>query len=538
MPKRPAASRSLRTLFHHRALPAYLRSLSPDALAQICSRVGLSDAAELMVLAPPRQLVRALDASVWKTPRPGLSEVFDPRELLEWLAVWLDIGEEFAAERLGAIADADLTLYFSHLLRVTTVDMWGFERSTEIGDLDRIYAPSYHESVYGHYVATAAERSHWETVRAALDALWQHAPERLLHLFSQLRGDESMLAPQSNRESDNRDFASQRETTRERRGHVTAVGAQAFLALANTPLENLLTLSRYDLETSRHLGMLGGAEDAPDDGPPDAADRASPERAVAADEAELTALRTQMEAAGLLEPRGATLLLTHNPTRVPTLLVKRLARLAADDTLAFEARGRELAYLGSVLIAAIALEGETLTAEEAKGAAFATCNLGLELLEKQAVDARIDREPGLLQPFLLGWQTLGHIPARTVQALTRSLARLQASALVAGQLWMLDDAVSNLAEVRAALSRRDYAAAREAALLLTFVLDPHACRAILPLLDELPHLGARQHRAVPQSRQGIAGQAERPQWIESLADLRTIGGAFRKLHRRRSPTRV
>lgn len=193
-PKRPAASRSLRPLFHNRALPAYLRTLSPDALAQICSRVGLSDAAELMALAPARQLVRALDASVWKTPRPGLPEVFDPRELLEWLAVWLEIGDEFTAERLGAIPDADLALYFSHLLRVTTVDMWGFERSTEIGDLERIYAPSYHESVYGHYVATAAERTHWETIRAALDALWQHSPERLLHLFSQLSGDESMLA--------------------------------------------------------------------------------------------------------------------------------------------------------------------------------------------------------------------------------------------------------------------------------------------------------------------------------------------------------
>ena len=64
--------------------------------------------------------------------------------------------------------------------------------------------------------------------------------------------------------------------------------------------------------------------------------------------------------------------------------------------------------------------------------------------------------------------------------------------MVAGQLWMLDDAVSNLADVRAA----------------------------------------------PQSRQGIAGQAERPQWIQSLADLQGIAGTFRKLRKRRSPPRV
>jgi len=111
--------------------------VTPDALAQICSRVGLSDAAELMALAPARQLVRALDASVWKTPRPGLPEVFDPRELLEWLPVWLEIGDEFTAERLGG-------------------DDPGGARCP---------------------VATS--------------------PERLLHLFSQLSGDESMLAPPS-----------------------------------------------------------------------------------------------------------------------------------------------------------------------------------------------------------------------------------------------------------------------------------------------------------------------------------------------------
>ena len=111
--------------------------MTPDALAQICSRVGLSDAAELMALAPAQQPVRALDASVWKTPRPGLPEVFDPRELLEWLPVWLEIGDEFTAERLGG-------------------DDPGGARCP---------------------VATS--------------------PERLLHLFSQLSGDESMLAPPS-----------------------------------------------------------------------------------------------------------------------------------------------------------------------------------------------------------------------------------------------------------------------------------------------------------------------------------------------------
>ena len=130
------------------------------------------------------------------------------------------------------------------------------------------------------------------------------------------------------------------------------------------------------------------------------------------------------------------------------------------------------------------------------------------------------------------------MPDRVVAALTRSLARLQTSTWAAGRLWILDEAVRNLADVRAALSRRDSAAAREAALLLTFVLDPQACRTVLPLLDELPHLGGKPDRAAPPSRQGIAGQAERPPWIQSLADLRSIGEACRKLRRRCPPPPV
>src|SRR5262249_48807192 len=155
------------------------------------------------------------------------------------------------------------------------------------------YAPSHHESVYGHYVATAVESSHWETVRAALDALWHDAPERLMHLFSQLSGDESMLAPQANRESSNQDFVSQRESARERRGHVTAAGAQAFLALASTrTLEELLVLPKYDLETQRHLSGIGCADESPDG-------HESGPLAEAPPEAEVTALHQDLEAAGL-----------------------------------------------------------------------------------------------------------------------------------------------------------------------------------------------------------------------------------------------
>jgi hypothetical protein len=519
MPKHSSSSRSLRTVLDNRALPAYIRSLSPGALARICARIGVSDAAQVMAIAPAGQLIRALDASLWKTPRPGLSEVFDPGELMEWLAVWLDIGDEFTAERLGAIPEADLTLYLSHVLRVATVDMWGFERSTEIGDLDRIYAPSYHETAYGHYLVTAISPAHWETLRAALDAYWHHSPERVLHLFSELVGDESMLAPQMQRESSNEDLSAERVSARERMGHVSAAGARAFLDLATTtPPEELLRLAEYDLETRRHLSVIESA----------AAQTGEPQSDLPASDSYedgLKALHDELVTAGWIEPPPERLLLKHDARRKPLPVVQLLSELAQRSPEAFDARARELAYLAGVLIAGVAVNGDMLSAEDARCAALATCNLGTEMSKKRGEEVRIDDEPGLVRLFLVGWQGLGQLPARLVETLTRSLARLQAAALRDAERWMLDDAASNLAELRAAVSKREFAVAREAALLLSFVFDRHACRAVVPLLDELPRL------------QDLEGR-DAPRWIESLADLQRIAGYLQRIAKRPRPARA
>src|SRR5215813_10109160 len=101
MPSKPVSreNRSLRAVLDNPALPALIQSLAARELALLCGRIGVTDAMDVMALAPPERLVRALEASVWKTPRPGMSEVFDRRELIEWITTWLDIGDEFTADR-------------------------------------------------------------------------------------------------------------------------------------------------------------------------------------------------------------------------------------------------------------------------------------------------------------------------------------------------------------------------------------------------------------------------------------------------------
>jgi hypothetical protein len=390
------------------------------------------------------------------------------RELVEWISAWLEIGETFTAERLAAVPDETLTLYLSQVAIVTTAAMWGFERSTEIEDLDRIYAPSHDEMAYGPYVASARQPEDWETLRGSLDAMWLDAPERLLHLFAQLSGDESMLAPQQNRESSNNDVVSARDSAQEQRGYVTASGARAFLAQARSPLEELLALSDYDLETRRHLAGL--ASDLRTD---------SDEAAGAA------GLHTALEQAGLLELTPQRLLLAHEATSQRLPIVKLLQALAEKDPVQFNARGQELAYLVSVLIAGIAVDGATLNPAEARNAALATCNLGLETL----------------------------LPERVAESFVRRLKALRMASAEPRHEWLVEQAEVSVADLHDAVGKGDFEAAREAALALGFVFEPRTCRAVMPLLDELPRLGACNGGAVT--------------WIDSLAAMASAAQLLR-----------
>lgn len=502
--------RSLRAVLEDPALPSLIQALPARDLSQLCGRIGIADATHILALVPAARLVQALEVSVWKAPRPGASEVFDARELIDWIGAWLEIGQAFTAERLAAVPDADLTLYLSQIASVTTTAMWGFERSTEIGDLDRIYAPSDDETAYGPYVVSARRGEDWETLHAALDAMWADAPERLLHLFAQLSGDESMLAPQRNRDSSNEDVASARERAREAKGHVSASGARAFLALTKRPLGELAALAEYDLETRRHLaGLVAESIDS-------AAVAEDAESAVPTAEAShLARLHTTLEEAGLLEPSPERLLLTHQAAAMRLPVVKLLQGLAEKDAAAFAARGRELAYLASVLIAGIAVDGRALTPAEARSATLATCNLGLETLQSRSGGVRIDREPGLVRLFLVGFSVLSALPGRVAEAFVQCLKTLRKCDSGALHEWLVEQAEASVADLSEAVEKGDLEAAREATMALGFVFEPLACRAVVPLVDELPRLWS--------------GDGKAPMWIDCVAGMRSAAELLRSI---------
>ncbi|MGH8217453.1 MAG: DUF6178 family protein [Steroidobacteraceae bacterium] len=516
-------TRALRSASDNPALPALIQSLPARDLARLCVRIGVRDALEIMALAPVPRLVQALEASVWKTPRPGVSEVFDARELVDWIGAWLDIGNGFAAASLAAIADEHLMLYLSQLATITTRAMWGFERSTEIGVLERIYAPSHDETLYGAYAVRARRQEDWETLRAALDAMWSDAPERLLHLFGQLSGDESMLAPQRNRQSSNDDVVGTRGSARERRGYVTASGARAFLALASRPLEELAEMCEYDLETRRHLsGLASDLLEDPDGGAPRDGDHARAPGTPGMhdpDVGRLAALHTALQEAGLLDPPPGRLLLAHEAASKQLAVVKLLRALAAKAPAELDVRGQELAYLSSVLIAGIAVDGAPLSPSEARAAALATCNLGLEKLRSTGERVRIDREPGLVRLFLIGVNLLQILPRRVERTFVQCLETLKKADSEPLLEWLVEQAQMSVADLSDAVAKGDLEAARQATMALCFVFDPRACTAVLPLLDELPRLG-----------RGAGGAIT---WIDSMAAMAGVAELLRGVDARR-----
>jgi hypothetical protein len=322
--------------------------------------------------------------------------------------------------------------------------------------------------------------------------MWSDAPERLLHLFAQLSGDESMLAPQRHRASANDDIVAARAGAHERAGYVTASGARAFLAHARSSLNELAARSDYDLETRRHLAGLTGDSRADPIGPDPDADG-------------LAALHTALEEAGLLEPPPERLLLVHEASSTQLPIVKLLQVLAGKDAAEFEARGQELAYLGSVLIAGIAGDGTALSPADARNAVLATCNLGLQTLQSRGERVRIGREPGLVRLFLVGFSVLSTLPGRVAESFMRRLKLLRKTSTGPLHEWLVEEAEGSVTDLNEAVGQGNFAAAREAMMALCFVFGPLTCMAIVPLLDELPRQAAADGAAAT--------------WIDGLAAL-------------------
>jgi uncharacterized protein DUF6178 len=533
---------SLRNIVDNPALPAVLAHMQPKTLARLVDRVGLNDAAEIMALVPVRNLLRGLDEAVWKSPRPGASQEFDPAEFVSWLQVWIEVDDLFVAERLAAIDDEYLAMCLSSVLLVDGCSSSGFggdmpecavnsHAPDEPGYTDCPNADCY--AIYGHFLVRASFEDGWEIIRVALDAFWRHAPDRLLHVLGTLASSESMLDSASRRTSLNLDVTFERERHLERRGYVSQTGARAFLASVSvTTTQELLMMSVYDNETHRFLAGI----EKHDTG------QHPIENVTAIDGAEDELLQTQNEARGLVstpasreqiralcrllekeaiaEPKRFKSLPSNNHQQRRAALAGLLHRLEGDNQEAFQRRTRELAYLATVLMAGSSLEGQPFTGGDARDAAFATCNLGMEFIHSRQTALELDREPGLIRLFLIGWQLLDRLRNRVIDAMKVSLVDLETTQQLKISPWLRNEAQIGIRDLQNAVERHQFADASDGAIFLSIVFDATVCREIAPLLDHLPHFAPIIEKSKNKSQH---------RWIESIADLDRVSSLLSNL---------
>ena len=266
MQQRPldgARSRLLQTLRDDPALPG----AAAEPAARRARAAGRSRRAqrrgELMALAPTRNLLQALDESLWKSPLPGGADVFDADELVDWLEAWNEIGDDI--RRRSARSDE------RRVSRAVPVAPGQRRRSSHAR------VPRHTGRRSGSSSATRCSRSAraCSTVRTGRSGDRRRMGRRARVARRPVDATvpsacctrwECSTAPSRcspRRRARQRltiDVARERERHRENLGYVTAPGACAFLVfVATASIEELAALRAYDEETRRHLAAFGAS---------------------------------------------------------------------------------------------------------------------------------------------------------------------------------------------------------------------------------------------------------------------------------------
>ena len=206
-----------------------------------------------------------------------------------------------------------------------------------------------------------------------------------------------------------------------------------------------------------------------------------------------------------------------------------LEKLQLTSPHAVADRLRELSYLANIVVQSLRRNGAALVAHEASEAVVATASLGLAWLhvrDPSAAARALHSEPGAVRLFGIGWCLIGGLPARVVSACELAFAGEAVTARLARRNWMRDEVERALDDLRRCVREQAFVDAREALTLLSLVFDPSTCRALRPVLDEVPRISMRGH--VPTVSPADASD-ERARWISGLDDLRSIAELLQRL---------
>ncbi len=447
-------SLSLERLLNTRDLERIVPRLPPEVLHRVIQHFGLEQCGEFLALASAAQILRVLDADVWRTRADGLDAGFDADRFGLWLTVLMESGPAVAAGKLMGLDLAFVACGLIHHIEVfdsaavsayTTLEGDYIEgrvspeaRTIDIGGF-RLETQSPAADVIGELLLFLNDRQPAYFTRLMRQCVQLtnggHEPDGFHNL---LPDDEQQLF----------DVGQARDLRREALGYVTASHAHAFLRSAGT--------LRLDSPAPPHSPLASTYFRET---------RQEPVEAYSwfvdmlVDAGIVGSERQPMLGAGDADSARLELIRAHVTSYAPA--------------------GEELAYLANVLLAGCHIQGRGFSPSEASAAATAVCNLGLE------------HWPGnwntkdLVTAFQIGWQLLRrdvclrtatrlvellrhvHVHDRDLDVQLSDLRRKLAHAITLGMPWQVRDSLDVLLQ-----------------------LDATSWAGVVALLDECPVLTA------------------------------------------------
>lgn len=365
-------------------------------LGNLIERIGLEDSGELVAFATTDQLAAVFDQDLWQSARPGEDERFDADRFLTWLAVMLEAGDAFVAQKLAELPLDLVTLAFHKHVLVLDMDTLVQDMQGGGDDVDQVEkalsdCPS---EELEEYRIIARRHDGWDDLLTAILALDRDHHGVLVQILDRCAKMDSEVIEENgglyevltSEEMLECDLAADREDRRAEAGYVAPSSAAAFLKLAKKPVEGA---AERDPMTRAYFRALSPARGA-----------AEPAPASSQPRSDLLELLREAE----IVPREPPRLTAGADDEAEPALTRAMRELAERAPKAFAARSEELAYLANVLEAGCSFRGRKLRPVEAIRAAIATCGLGLEIAAegRRDVAAVLAERPADLL-FRLAW---------------------------------------------------------------------------------------------------------------------------------------
>jgi hypothetical protein len=488
----------LKALTDNPELPAFVPTLPASGLKTLINEVGLHDAGALIEYSTPAQLTTLIDDAVWKSPSPGAPDKFDRDEFREWLTALLEIGDEFAVERLQALDEDLLVMAMMGFLEIVDLEKQMVTASKTVSQDFVLWETAVdNKELYGPFEVKPRNEHEWETIQPLLTALNVVDFDFLQALLTRCCLPESMVTFRDEQTATH-DAAGAHRQRREQQGFVASETAGAFLNNArDEDLAVLAAASEYDIDTqdyfkralraaldeatgsstNRQLRLSHDAaadtDSGGDDEPPPDPERMGELEALVA-QVELEALSAPVQRLAGPGDQGPIM----NPLQVA------LKQLAAEQPEGLSQRMSEAAYLSNLLMTGTRIEADALSHKESVAAVMATCNLGYEF----APEFDLTKEPGLVGVFRIGWHLVQRVPVEVVERLRKTLALDEVRNRSGARAWIVEDVLAAISteEVDADLEASRFENVRESLQLLSLLVEDHVLEHIERLVDHLP----------------------------------------------------